>query len=180
MPDLATHLTKEMANIENISDPDIICNKIIDTYLSGICKFSYGHKPNRKISPIKSWVSPAILASIERRCYLYKLKLCNPSQENSVCFYPLGLRAWDDVFTLEYEKHHLTHKYRNALNTVIWKAQKQYIQEQLMQHKNDTKQLWKILSTHAIGKVSKSSLSSYFLHNIEKHSEIAEIHFSVQ
>ena len=83
MPDLDTHLTKELANIENISDPDTICNKIIDTYLSGICKFSFRHRLNKKNSPIKPRVLPAILTSIEKKCYLYKLKLCNLSQENS-------------------------------------------------------------------------------------------------
>ena len=158
IPELTSHLAHELSDLESITDPDKICDKIINAYISGISKYSYTYKPNRKNNPIKPWVSPAILKSIEMRCHLYRLKQSIPSQENVTKY----------------------NKYRNILNNVIRIAKKQYIQEQLKNNRHDSKQTWNILLSHVVGKVPKSSPSSCFLHDgnvIEEYSDIAE-HFN--
>ena len=48
MDELSSHLVHGLSDLENITDPDAICNKIINAYNLGITKYSYKYRPNRK------------------------------------------------------------------------------------------------------------------------------------
>ena len=56
------------------TDANEACDKIIQTYSSGIDRYSYTYKPTRKNTPIKPWITPGILASINRKNELFILK----------------------------------------------------------------------------------------------------------
>ena len=156
IPELTDYIVEALVDFELINDPELACDKLISTYTSGINKYSFQHKPNRKNSPIKPWVSPSILASIDTRCTLFKLKQINPSDENK------------NMYT----------KYRNILNGVIRKAKQNYIQSQLEASKHDAKKMWETLMTYTIGKTPQNKYPNSFQVDdekcIETPSEIAE------
>ena len=74
LPEFITHLTDELSEFESINDPEIAADTLISAYTTGIDKYSFCHKPTRKNSPIKPWITPAILVSIHERCKLFKNK----------------------------------------------------------------------------------------------------------
>ena len=117
IPDLINHLLMSLEDFENISHPENACDRLISAYTSGIEKFSFKYTPTRKNTPIRPWISPCILASIEHRCKLFKIKLNNPTEENISIYV----------------------KYRNILNTLIRNAKEKYINDQLEASKHDTK-----------------------------------------
>ena len=155
IPDLNNYLMTSLAGFETVRDPETACDKLIHAYTSGIKKYSFQHTPNRKNSPIKPWISPSILASIDNRCRLFKAKQLVPSQENKNKYM----------------------NYRNILNTVIRNAKQHYIQNQLEASKHDARRMWETLITHTTGKAPQNKFPESFQHNnrcIKGNQEIAE------
>ena len=154
--DLINHLQLSLENFETITDAETACNTIITAYITGIDKFSYEFRPNRKNTPIKPWISPGILKSISRRCELFNKKQKNPTEENI----------------------NLYVKYRNMLNKLIRDARHKYIQDQLECCKHDTKKMWEIMLTHTMGKTPEQKYPEYLRNSegeqIEDDLEVAE------
>lgn len=156
IPELIDHIQQALESFENITDPETASDVIITAYSNGIDKFSFQYNPNRKNSPIKPWISPAILASIDNRCKLFILKQRNPTQENINKYV----------------------KYRNILNTLIRDAKHKYIQDELETNKDDVRKMWKILITYTTGKSKKNTVPTYLKNHkdkcVENNAEIAE------
>ena len=124
--------------------------------MSGIDKFSIRYSPNRKNTPIKPWISPAILASIGNRSKLYNIKQNNPTECNI-------------------QKYA---RFRNILNSLIRDAKHKYLQEQLESCKHDTKKMWNIMISHTTGKKNEHKYPNCFTNSegkqIENNSDIAD------
>ena len=84
--ELSDHVLECLHNFENISDPEEASQKLIGAFQSGIKKFSISCQRNRKASPIKPWITPAILQGINNRCKLYVLKQ-KKKQPNKIFLY---------------------------------------------------------------------------------------------
>ena len=56
-----------LANFQIHQDANSACDQLIEAYQSGLSKFSKQFKPSRRKTPIKPWVTPAILCSINRK-----------------------------------------------------------------------------------------------------------------
>ena len=139
--DLKLHLQTELHEVLQVNDPNIVCHKIIHAFSSGIDKFSYLHKPNRKNTPIKPWITPGILASINRKNELFILKN-NRATQSSTCDY---------------------RNYRNILVSVIRESKKMYIQNEL---RNATpKKTWEILNDLSKGSTQNKTLPDTFKSN---------------
>ena len=117
-------LNQELENILQENDPDLIAERIIKAYHDGIEKYSYKQSNNRKVSPRKPWISPAILASINRKNDLYRAKLKHPCQDNN-------------------ERYHT---YRNILKTVLKKAKKMFYENKFNENRNNPKKMWATIS----------------------------------
>ena len=124
---LQDHLQSDLHDILHVTDPNIACDRIIQSYTDGIRKFSRTYVPTRKNTPIKPWITPAILASITRKNELFFLKNKERTEENNAPY----------------------RKYQNMLVGVIREAKKAYIQAKLKN--SDAKETWNIikeLTTH--------------------------------
>ena len=154
--DLKNHLQHSLEGFQTITDPETACDRIITSYISGIEKFSYEHRPNRKNTPIKPWITPCILASIATRCKLYNIKQKSPTEHNVNKYV----------------------RYRNVLNILIRKAKHKYLQEKLESCKNDARKMWEIMLSHTTGKVCEHKYPNNFINSegklIDDHSDIAE------
>ena len=80
--ELSSFLSEQLQNFTDITDPEIACKTMINVYKEGINKFSKKIKHNRKSAVLKPWISPAILASINRRHSLFIEKNKHPSKQN--------------------------------------------------------------------------------------------------
>ena len=80
--ELSSYLSKQLQTFTDITDPEIACSTIINVYKEGINKFSKKVKHNRKSAALKPWISPVILASINRRHSLFIEKNKHPSKQN--------------------------------------------------------------------------------------------------
>ena len=149
LPQLTDHLVQTLAEFENINDPEVACEQLISAYTSGINKFSFHRRPTRKNCPIKPWITPAILASIDNRYRLFKMKQSNPSEENKK----------------NYNQH------RNILNTVLKIAKQKYIQSQLEANKDDAKRMWETLITHTVGRAPRNKYPNFIQTDDNKHVE---------
>ena len=129
IPEFKEHLRSALTDFENITDPDLASHTLISAYQSGIQKFSCYRKVNRKDCPLKPWITPAILNSINKRCKLFTIKQKFPTECNK----------------LRYTR------YRNVLNSVIRMAKKDYIESQLDLNKNNSKRMWETLLTYTKG-----------------------------
>lgn len=155
LPELREHLRNTLADFQHIADPELASAALVKAYQSGIQKFSIQHKVSRKESPLKPWITPAILSSINVRCKLYIRKQKYPTEINK--------RKYN--------------RYRNILNSVIRSAKKTYIQNQLEINKGNSKKMWEILLTHTKGLKGQSPLPDTVHANgaeITDHSEIAK------
>ena len=61
-------LVEYLDNFQNTTDPEKACSILLEAYSIIITRYSFQHKPNRKNSPIKPWISPATL-TLARTCY---------------------------------------------------------------------------------------------------------------
>ena len=78
-------------------------------------------KINKNTSP---WMTGCILKSVKNKNKLYKSFLTNPSNSNKQKYI----------------------KYKNKLNHIIKIAKKNYYEEQLIKHKQNSKMMWKTLN----------------------------------
>ena len=83
LDDLKLQLQTELRDILHMNDPNIFCSQIINAFSSGLNKFSYLHTPNRKNTPIKPWITPGILTSINRKNELFLFKNNHASQSSA-------------------------------------------------------------------------------------------------
>ena len=153
--ELNDHLVHSMIDFHNISDPEEACHTLIEAYKTGINRYSFQLRPNRKNSPIKPWITPAILISIQNRCQLFNVKLKEPTIENKSKY----------------------KSYRNILNDVIRKAKEKYIHDQLENSKHDTRKMWDTLLKYTAGKKSLNEFPNSFHYenrHIHTSTEIAE------
>ena len=152
--ELLCYLSEQLQAFTDITDPEIACNTMINVYKNGINKFSKKVKHNRKSAALKPWISPAILASINRRHTLFMEKNKHPSKQN----------------------RDLYNNYRNVLNDTLRLAKKKYIQEQLEINKTSSKRLWQILNGIVKGQPSNHQLPETFLNTDGDHiSDTEEI-----
>ena len=154
--ELSAYLSDHLQNFAEMTDPEAACNFLLKTYQSGIQEFSKTIKHSRKTTALKPWVSPAILASINRRYQLFLNKSNNPTEQNK----------------------HLYNEYRNRLNGILREAKKNYVRQQLEVNKTNSKKLWQMLNETVRGTNSNNKLSNTFLnsdgeHTSDKH-DIAE------
>lgn len=132
--------TLEEVHFTEIQNPEVACNALLDTYKEGIKKYSITFTPTRKTTPIKPWISPAILCSINNRHKLYSVMSKTPTEIN----------------IREYRR------YKNILNNVIRDAKKHYYQRQLEMKKGKPKELWKTLNTLTKGKKQADKFPAVF------------------
>ena len=137
---LSEHIVQHLNAYEEIEDPEIACSTLISAYQSGIQKFSITITHTRKTAALKPWITPAILASINRRHQLFLEKTKTPSADLK--------RKYNS--------------YRNILNDILRLAKKKYIQDQLEMHKSNSKKLWQILNENVRGNQSNKQLSGSF------------------
>ena len=151
--DLRQYLSTELHDIYHVTDPNIACEKITQAYSTGIQKYSFTFEPSRKNTPMKPWITPGILASINRKNRLFLLKSRCATNDN----------------ILNYRR------YRNVLVVIIREAKKLYIHNELK--KADPKKTWSILKELTTGSPKSETLPDTFKNNdnvIENESEIAE------
>ena len=67
-------LQNELNDLSHISDPNVAHEKIVEAYSTGIDRYSFTYTPSWKNTPIKPWITPAILASINRKNELFITK----------------------------------------------------------------------------------------------------------
>ena len=123
--DFNTYISNELINIYDETCTDLIANKIIYAYNSGITTFSYTKRLNRKQHPKMPWISPAILTSIAHKNKLFKNKLKNPSNNSKT----------------EYNR------YKNILTGVIRSAKRSYYLKELEKKQGNSKETWKTVQT---------------------------------
>ena len=154
--ELSCYLSEQLQTFTDITDPEIACNTVISVYKEGIKKFSKKVKHNRKSGALKPWISPAILASINRRHSLFIKKNKHPSKQN----------------------RDLYNNYRNVLNDTLRLAKKKYIQEQLEINRTSSKKLWQLLNGIVKGHPTNNQLPETFLNingdHISDKEEIAD------
>ena len=78
------YIQSSLVDFQSITDANIACNVLVGAFASGINKFSKTMKPSRRRVPLKLWISPGILCSINRKNKLYKkfLRSRNVQNEN--------------------------------------------------------------------------------------------------
>lgn len=151
--DLRNHLQTELHDLSHVTDPNIACQRILQSYSSGIEKYSISFIPTRKNTPIKPWITPGILASINRKNELFVLKNNSTSSESAKKY----------------------RQYRNILVGIIREAKKMYIQNEL--RGADSKKTWSIIKELTTGPPKSDTLPNVLKNNsslMEGTVEIAE------
>ena len=121
--DLNNYLIQRLNNFQLITDPNVACNELIGAYVDGIKLFSKTIKYSRRQTPLKPWITPGILCSINRKTKLYK----NFVQKK----------------TSESEKKYK--EYRNTLTHILRDAKRLYYRSLFHKNKNNGKKTWNIL-----------------------------------
>ena len=124
MPELDEHIRSKLANFETITDANRACDCLINAYKTGINKLSKTYKPSRRRTPLKPWISPAILCSINVKNKLYAKYLKNKTVV----------------------KHAKYKQYRNILTNILRNAKRLYYQKELEANKCNGKETWKLLN----------------------------------
>ena len=124
IPELADYLDKRLEHFQKNRDANVACKELIQAYSDGIKLFSKSFTPCRRKTPIKPWVTPGLLCSINTKNKLYKKLLRNANITNETNY----------------------KRYRNILVYLIRDAKKKYIRESLEGSKNDSKLTWQVLN----------------------------------
>ena len=141
LPELNQYITSKLENFQTIDDPNIACEVLVHTFTDGIRKFSKTVKPCRRKIPLKPWISPGILCSINRKNKLYKKFIL---KKNVTC-------------ENEYKR------YRNVLIRVIREAKRLYFQKSFQENKGNGKETWKLLREALNVSKEKNSMPSCFV-----------------
>ena len=131
------HLKSELRDFYHLTDPNDACEKITQAYSSGISRYSFTYEPSRKNTPIKPWITPGILASINRKNKLFVLK------NNGIS---------DTI--VEYRR------YRNVLVRIIRESKRLYILNELKMA--NPKKTWSILKELSTGPPQSTKVSDSF------------------
>ena len=121
---LIQHLVHKLEDLTSQADPELVCEKIIHTYMEGITKLSKTVTFSRKNSFLKPWMTPALLCSINHKNILFANKLKEPSAENISKY----------------------NAYRNCLNRTILHAKRMYYSNEFSEHCNNPKRTWETLN----------------------------------
>jgi len=124
MPELVEYLSGRLELFHENNDANVACNQLIKAYVDGIKLFSKSYTPCRRKTPIKPWITPGLLCSINTKNKLYKKLLRNASIANENSY----------------------KRYRNILVYLIRDAKKSYIKQSLEESRNDSKQTWQVLN----------------------------------
>ena len=127
-------LRQKLCTTLHETDPELIAAQIIAAYQEGLAEFSFAKPQNRKTSPRKPWITPAILASINRKNELFYLKLKKPTQENIANY----------------------STYRNILKMVLKSAKQQYYAKEFRKNHGNSKKTWSTVSELMGNKSEKS------------------------
>ena len=138
IPDLQSYLQNELSDLCQLTNAEDACKLLIDSYTSGISRYSDTYIPSRKKTPIKPWITPAILTSINRKNDLFRLKKKSPTAYN----------------VNQYKR------YKNFFTQVLRNAKKTYYQNAL----NDSgpRETWQILNEMTKGNVPQHKLPHTF------------------
>ena len=123
LPELNQYIITKLDNFQSITDPNQACDVLLNTFIEGIHKFSKTVRPCRRKIPLKPWISPGILCSINRKNKLYKKYI---SRNN-------------EIYKNEYQR------YRNVLTRVLREAKRLYFQKSFEASKGNGKETWKHL-----------------------------------
>ena len=129
LQELSIWLQRKFEKFVDITCPNEATQCLSSAIEIGVNTFLPIQKHNRKASPIKPWVTPAILISINENNILYNIFL-----KNKTCQHLAEFKA-----------------YKNRFLVVIREAKKKYYQELLKKNEGNSKRTWQILK-EVIGK----------------------------
>ena len=121
--DLSEFLVNKLFNFQSLTDPNEACEKLIGAYMEGMEKYSKSFVPCRRKSPIKPWISPGILCSVNHKNKLYRRYIRTRNAHNESKY----------------------KQYRNILTKVMREAKRLYFAKAFEESKKDTKATWKHL-----------------------------------
>ena len=148
IPELIEFLSEKLYDFQNNTDANDACDQLIKAYEDGITHFSKTYKPSRRKTPMKPWITPGLLCSINMKNKLYKKVLKNMNISNE----------------RKYKQ------YRNVLVNIIREAKKLYIQKSLEDNKNDGKQTWKVLNNLMNKRKNKQTMYPNVFYDNGEHS----------
>ena len=122
--ELNDYLVHRLDRFNLITDPNIACNDLIEAYVDGIKLFSKTLRYSRRKMPLKPWITPSILCSINRITKLYKHFLRKKTVESE----------------------NIYRQYRNTLTHVLRDAKRLYYRSLLQENRNNGKQTWNLLN----------------------------------
>ena len=140
IPELNEYIESNLVDFQSITDANVACEVLINTFSNGINKFSKTVKPCRRRTPLKPWISPSILYSFNRKNQLYKKYIRSRSISNEA----------------EYKQ------YRNILTSIIREAKRSYFQCAFLESEGNGKRTWKLLREVLNNKKQKTQLPSSF------------------
>ena len=138
--ELNEFIESSLVDFQSITDANTACKVLINTFSNGINKFSKTVKSCRRRTPLKPWISPSILCSINRKNHLYKKYICSRNRTKEA----------------EYKQ------YRNILTNVIREAKRSYFQRAFHESKGNGKKTWKLLREALNNRKQKVQLPSSF------------------
>ena len=141
VPELNEFIQGELVDYQSITDANQACEVLMNTFTSGINKFSKNIKPSRRNTPMKPWISPGILCSINRKNKLYKKFIQNRNVRN------------ENVYKT----------YRNTLTHVIREAKRSYFKYEFANSRGNGKQTWKLLREALNVRKQQGNLPSSFI-----------------
>ena len=136
--DLQSYLQTELHGFTNVTDPNTACEMLLQAYTKGINRYSITYIPSRKNTPLKPWISPGILASINHKNALFMQRNKHPTRSNTATY----------------------NRYRNMLNNIIREAKRLYVQSELKDA--NMKKTWSILKEVTKGSCEKPELPKIF------------------
>ena len=121
--DLNNYIHNKLVDFQNLTDANVACEVLVNAFTGGINKFSKILKPCRRRTPLKPWISPSILCSINRKNKLYKkfIRKRNIANENNY------------------------KQYRNILTNIIREARRSYFQMEFQKSNGNGKKTWTLL-----------------------------------
>ena len=123
IPELNNYIQDKLTDFQTLTDANLACELLVNTYTEGINKFSKFVKPCRRRTPLKPWISPSILSSINRKNKLYKKFIHNRNIANENSY----------------------KQYRNILTNIIREAKRSYFQMEFHKSSGNGKKTWTLL-----------------------------------
>ena len=141
VPELNEYIQNELNDYQSITDANKACEVLVNTFTRGINMFSKNIKPSRRKTPIKPWISPGILCSINRKNKLYKKFIQNRNIRTESIY----------------------KKYRNTLTCIIREAKKSYFKNAFTDSRGNGKQTWKLLREALNARKQQNKLPNSFI-----------------